>query len=404
VTKDIAQESLAFHRLLGGKLEVSSLVRIRNRDDLSLAYTPGVAAVSLAIAQKKSLAFELTLKGRTIAVISDGSAVLGLGNIGPDAALPVMEGKALLMKEFAGVDSIPLVINTQDTGEIIKFVKHVAPTFAGINLEDISAPRCFEIEEALQNLGIPVFHDDQHGTAIVVTAALHNAAKVVGKRYQDLEVVIVGAGAAGLSIAKMLLGLECQADSCHLTNDSQIVKDVIVVDRGGALVAGRPSMNVYKQAVAGVSNKQKKSGDLKTVSQGADVIIGVSGPGSITQEVVKKLAPKSIVFALANPTPEIMPQEAQEAGALVIATGRSDFDNQINNVLAFPGIFQAVIKGRLTKITTSMKLNAAQALADLVTSPTPKYIIPEPFDPRVVKMVSQAVLNVGKENYVTKPS
>lgn len=390
---DIYQASLALHKKYQGKLAVQSLVKIANKADLSLAYTPGVAEVSRVIAKDKKLAFDLTMKGRTIAVISDGSAVLGLGNIGPEAALPVMEGKALLMKEFAGVDAIPLVIDTQDVGEIIKFVRLVAPSFAGINLEDIAAPRCFEVEEALQNLGIPVFHDDQHGTAIVVTAALHNAAKVVAKKYEDLEVIIVGAGAAGLSIAKMLLGLECQATSCHLFVGSQAVKDVIVVDSQGALVAGRAKMNVYKQAIAGVSNRNKKTGSLQSVSLGADVIIGVSGPGTISQTVVKNMAKKAIVFAMANPTPEIMPAQALLAGAAVVATGRSDFGNQINNVLAFPGIFKAVITGRLPQITTAMKLAAVVALADLVKEPTADYIIPGPFDKRVVKAVSQAVLS-----------
>ncbi|PIV08166.1 NAD-dependent malic enzyme, partial [Candidatus Roizmanbacteria bacterium CG03_land_8_20_14_0_80_39_12] len=340
------EESVAYHRAHKGKLATASVVEVHNKHDLSLAYTPGVAEPCRVIAAHPEEVYNLTWKGRTVAVISDGSAVLGLGNIGARAAMPVMEGKALLMKEFAGIDSIPLVIDSQNTEEIIRFVEHVAPNFAGINLEDISAPRCFQIEEALQTIGIPVFHDDQHGTAIVVSAALHNAARVVNKPYNSLKVVVVGAGAAGLAISRMLLGLDCNSGSCRYIKGIDTVHDLIVVDRIGALYAGRENQNIFKQAIAGMSNKSMVTGSLADAIKGADAVIGVSGPNSITPEMVRSMADKSIVFAMANPTPEIMPDEAKEAGAYIVATGRSDFPNQINNVLAFPGVFKAIIDGR----------------------------------------------------------
>lgn len=389
--QSLDQQAIDLHAKYQGKLGVASLFPVSDAQTLSLVYTPGVAAVSRAIAQKPARSFELTNRGRTIAVISDGSAVLGLGNIGPEAALPVMEGKSLLMKVFANVDSIPLVVNSQESAQIIDFVTLVAPSFAGINLEDISAPRCFEIEEALQDLGIPVFHDDQHGTAIVVMAALINAAKVVNKPFASLKVVVVGAGAAGLAVSKMLLGASCYADSCALIDGAQRVADVIVVDSQGALVVGRSNMNVYKQAVAGLSNAERKRGALESVIVDADVVIGVSGPGSISPAAVKSMAPNAIVFALANPTPEIMPDQATQAGAAIVATGRSDLPNQINNVLAFPGIFRAVVDHRLPTITQSMKQAAAEALASLIESPTPTSILPTAFDPRVVPTVARAV-------------
>lgn len=389
---DVYAQSLAFHKKHQGKLSTVSTVGQLDRQHLALAYTPGVAEPCRVIVKEPTAAYDLTLKGRTVAVISDGSAVLGLGNIGAAAGLPVMEGKALLMKEFGGVDAFPLVINTQDPQEIIKFVKQVSPTFAGINLEDIAAPACFQVEEALQDIGIPVFHDDQHGTAIVVRAALMNAARVVNKPYQSLRVVIVGAGAAGLSIARMLLGLHCMAGSCNLVPGANHVGDVIVVDTKGALVAGRSDQNVYKQAIAGISNAQRRSGPLLDVVADADAIIGVSGPDSIPALAVQKMASKAIVFALANPTPEIMPEQAKAAGAAVVATGRSDFANQINNVLAFPGIFQAVVRGRLTAITYEMKQAASDALADLVTEPNVENIIPSAFFPKLADRVAAAVL------------
>ncbi|MDP3941965.1 MAG: NADP-dependent malic enzyme [bacterium] len=391
---DIYQKSLELHKKHQGKLATTGLVQIENKDDLAAWYTPGVAEPSRAIAKDPLLSFDLTLRGRTIAVISDGSAVLGLGNIGPEAGLPVMEGKSLLLKEFGDVDSFPLVINATDPSEIVQFVRHVAPTFAGILLEDIEAPKCFAVEEQLQNLGIPVFHDDQHGTAIVVSAALRNAAQVVGKPFESLNVVIVGAGAAGLAVARMLLGLNCSEDRCDRLPGSRAVGDVIVVDSKGALYSGRDDQNIYKQAVAGLSNKRRKSGSLLDVIQGADAVIGVSRPNSITKEMIQSMAEKPIVFAMANPIPEILPDEALLAGAFVVATGRSDFPNQINNVLAFPGIFRAVVKGRLQTITHEMKEAAAQTLAELVPNPTQESIIPDLFYPRLAEKISEAILSV----------
>ena len=389
--------ALRFHKKHQGKLVTASVQPIKNKQDLSLVYTPGVGAVSKLIAQNIKHSFDYTMRGRTIAVVSDGSAVLGLGNIGPEAALPVMEGKSLLLREFAGVDSVPLVINTQETSEIIKFVTQIAPTFAGINLEDISAPRCFQIEESLQDIGIPVFHDDQHGTAIVVTAALKNAAKVVGKKYEDLTVVIVGAGAAGLATGKMLLGLQCRSDRCEIIPGGARVKDVIVVDKTGAILPGREDLNVYKQAVASLSNIQRRSGSLSDVIKGADVIIGVSGPNSIKPQMIRLMAPKAIVFAMANPIPEIMPADAKAAGAAVVATGRSDLPNQINNALAFPGIFRAVVKGRLRTITPQMKQAASDAIARMIKKPTAQSIIPGPFTPGLAETVARAVLKQARQ-------
>ncbi|MBP6882099.1 MAG: NADP-dependent malic enzyme [Candidatus Levybacteria bacterium] len=390
---DNQQKAIELHKKYQGKLATTSLVEVKDREDLALVYTPGVAAVSQAVANDHDLSFDLTWRGRTVAVISDGSSVLGLGNIGPEGALPVMEGKSLLLKEFGGVDSVPLVLATQDPAQIIQFVKNVAPSFAGINLEDIAAPACFQIEDALQHLGIPVFHDDQHGTAIVVTAALHNAAKVVGKEYHSLKVVVVGAGAAGLAVTRMLLGLNCSEDSCQRLPGSSSVGDVIVVDSKGAIVIGREDMNIYKQAVAGLSNKDRQVGPLSEVIEGADVVIGVSGPGNITPEMIKKMADKAIVFAMANPTPEIMPDEAHKAGAYIVATGRSDFPNQINNVLAFPGVFRAVIDGRLSVITHEMKEAAAVKLAELVKNPDQTHIIPDLFMPGLAEKISEAILS-----------
>ena len=394
--KSINDQAVDLHRKHQGKLTTASLVPVADMSDLALVYTPGVAAVSQVIHKNPAESFALTSRGRMIAVISDGSAVLGLGNIGPEAALPVMEGKSLLMKQFADVASIPLVIKTQETAEIINFVKLVSPSFAGINLEDISAPRCFEIEEALQDLGIPVFHDDQHGTATVVMAALLNAARVVGKPFESLKVVVVGAGAAGMAVSKMLLGIESSGKSCQKIANAKRVDDLIIVDSMGALIPGRKDMNSYKQALAKVSNLSRKSGQVKDVIKDADVVIGVSGPGSISEEAVQAMAPKAIVLALANPTPEIMPDEAVRAGAVVVATGRSDFPNQINNVLAFPGIFRAVVDYRIPRITTPMKQAAAIALANLIAKPTATSILPTAFDKRVVPSVAQAI----KEVYV----
>ncbi len=389
---DISKQAIDLHAKHQGKLEVTSKVEINNAADLALAYTPGVGAVSKAIAEDKKLAKQLTMSGRTVAVISDGSAVLGLGNIGPEAALPVMEGKALLIKRFSGLDAFPLVVNVKEPRELIKFVEQVAPTFSAINLEDITAPNCFEVEEALQEIGIPVFHDDQHGTAIVVTAALRNAAKVVNKPYKSLKVGIIGSGAAGLAIAKMLLGATCYFNNCSIIDTLPSVKDVVVFDRQGALYRGRSGMNVYKQAVAGISNINSLQGTPEEALEGFDVLVGVSGPGSITPELIKKLAPKSIIFAMANPVPEIMPQEAKKAGAYIIATGRSDFKNQINNVLAFPAIFNIAHKLKLKQITPEVKIALVDALASLTPNPTTDEVIVSPFYPSLVEELTQKVI------------
>jgi len=392
--EDIYKEALAIHKKYKGKIKIEPVVPIRNKHDLSLLYTPGVAEASRQIVNDKKKSYDLTWRGRAVAVISDGSAVLGLGNIGPEAALPVMEGKALLLRQFAGVDGVPIVINTQNVSEIIQFVKNITPSFAGINLEDIAAPACFQIEEALQDIGIPVFHDDQHGTAIVVAAALKNAAGVVNKPYSSLRVVVLGAGAAGLATTRMLLGLNCSADTCEIIPGHSAVKDVIVVDKNGALYSGRKDQNIYKQAVSGISNRERLEGSLLNVIKGVDAVIGVSGPNLITQSMIRSMAKDAIVFAMANPIPEIMPSEALKAGAAIVASGRSDFPNQINNALAFPGIFLAVIKGRLTKVTQEMKDAASNTLADLVNNPTPTNIIPDIFYPKLAQHLARAILQV----------
>lgn len=393
---DVFAQSLELHRTQQGKLAVQSTVKVTNRQELSLAYTPGVAEPCRVIAKDPAQSYDLTWRGRTVAVVSDGTAVLGLGDIGPEAGLPVMEGKALLMKEFADVDAVPLVINTKDTQEIIRFVQQIVPSFAGINLEDISAPRCFEVEDALQDVGIPVFHDDQHGTAIVVTAALHNAAKVVGKNYTDLKVVVVGAGAAGLATSYLLAGLECRHMSCRRLEGVEAVAQVRLVDSTGIIAAGREKMNEYKTALALATNPDGQTGSLADALTGADVVIGVSGPGLIKPEYIQLMADQAIVFALANPTPEIMPDEAKAAGAAVVATGRSDFPNQINNVLAFPGVFRAVVEGRLKKITVEQRVAAAKCLAAEVAQPTAEQIIPDPFTPELAQRISSAILEQKK--------
>lgn len=391
---DIYKKSVELHKKYKGKIEIAPVLPIRDKHDLALVYTPGVAEVSRQIVKDKSLSYDLTWRGRSVAVVSDGSAVLGLGNIGPEAALPVIEGKALLLKQFGDVDGVPIVINTQDPSEIIELVKNIAPSFAGINLEDIAAPRCFQVEDSLQDIGIPVFHDDQHGTAIVVAAALRNAAKVVNKPYESLSVVVVGAGAAGLAITRMLLGLNCSMGTCYRIKGHQFVRELVVVDKMGALYSGRDGQNIYKQAIAGLTNKSKKEGQLEDVIKGADVVIGVSGPNNITKEMVASMNKDAIVFAMANPVPEIMPQDALDAGAAIVATGRSDFPNQINNVLVFPSIFRAVVEGRLTKITQPMKDAAADALADFVKEPSATNIIPDVFTPGLSEYVAKAVLEV----------
>jgi len=398
---DIYLQSLQLHRQYQGKLGVSSLISVKNRTDLSLLYTPGVAEACRVIAKDPNESFELTMRGRTVAVISDGSAVLGLGNIGAAAAMPVMEGKSLLMKEFAGVDSIPLVIDTQETEKIIEFVKNVAPSFAGINLEDISAPRCFEVEDSLQEIGIPVFHDDQHGTAIVVSAALKNAAKVVEKDFSSLKVVMVGAGAAGLATAKMLLGLDGAWTELRQLSDVAHIAQLKIVDTRGVIYPSRPDVlnphNKYKNALLKFSNTPDEAADLAHALIGADVVIGVSGPNIITTEMISKMAPKAIVFAMANPTPEILPDEAKKGGAMVVATGRSDYENQVNNVLAFPGVFLAVVKARLPRITTQMKYAAADALSSMVESPNASLILPDPFMPNLAQQVADAIILASKK-------
>jgi len=382
-------EAIKLHKEKRGKLEIKSKVALATKKDLSLAYTPGVAAVSSAIAKDKSKVYDYTIKQNSVAVVTDGSAVLGLGNIGPEAALPVMEGKAILFKEFADIDAYPICLATQNSDEIISIVKNIAPGFGGINLEDISAPRCFEIEQALQEIGIPVMHDDQHGTAVVVLAGLINATKVVGKELTQLKVVINGSGAAGMAIAKLLLCLGYEKKTCTP------VKEIILCDSKGIIYERRNDLNKYKKELAKATNRKKIKGTLEDALQGADVFIGVSVGGALKKEYIKKMADKPIIFAMANPTPEIMPDEAK--GAAVIATGRSDFPNQINNVLAFPGIFRGALDAKATQITCGMKLAAAHAIADCVAKPTKENIIPSPLEREVAKKVSEAVRKVWDE-------
>lgn len=388
---DIYQESLKLHKKLKGKLEIHSKVKLRDTHDLSLAYTPGVAEVSRAIAKDHTKAYELTMKGSSIAIVSDGSAVLGLGNIGPYGAIPVMEGKAVLFKEYADIDAFPICVQTQNTYEIISLIKNIAPAFAGINLEDIAAPRCFEIEVALQDIGIPVFHDDQHGTAIVLLAALINAAKLAGKDLRDLTVVVNGAGAAGTAIANLLRCVGQDKRVC------EPVKEIILCDSKGILSLNRPDIinNPHKMRLASISNRSKKEGTLLDAIAGADVFIGVSKGDLATAQMIKNMNDKPIVFAMANPIPEIMPDEALKAGAFIVGTGRSDFPNQVNNVLAFPGIFRGAIDARAKTITNSMKIGAAFALAETVTNPTRDKILPSPLDKNVAKKVAAKVAEIS---------
>ena len=376
--KDYAKLALALHKKLKGKLTVSSKAPLLTKDDWSTMYTPGVGAVSSHLAKYPKEARLYTIKNNTVAVISDGSAVLGLGNIGPIAALPVMEGKCAIFKEMAGVDAFPIVLNTQNTEEIIAVIKAIAPTFGGINLEDISAPRCFVIEERLKKeLDIPVIHDDQHGTAIVVLAGLINASKVVGKKLENLKVVIVGAGAAGRAIA-LLLKL------AGITN-------IIVTDTNGIIYKGRSGLEGYKRHLSEITNTEKIQGDVMSAVAGADAIIGVSGPGTIAQAHISAMAEKAIVFAMANPVPEIMPEDALRAGAMVVATGRSDFSNQVNNALVFPGLFRGALDRGVKEITDEMKLAAAKKIASLVKKPTADIIIPSVMMPGLVKAVASVV-------------
>lgn len=382
------KRSLAAHKKHQGKLEVHSKLPLRTKDDLSLAYTPGVAAVCLAIAKDKQLARTHTMKGRTVAVVSDGSAILGLGNLGPEAALPVMEGKCVLFKEFAGVDAVPLVLATQDTEEIIAAVKAVAPTFGGINLEDIAAPRCFEIEERLkQELNIPVFHDDQHGTAVVVLAALLNALRVTKKDIKLVRIVISGAGAAAVAIYRMLL------------RAGVLRGNVIMLDSKGILHPDRGGLRGYKQEIALETNRKGRTGGLSAALPGADVFIGVSSGNVLKPEWIDLMADKPIVFAMANPDPEIAYDAAKKTKIAVLGTGRSDFPNQINNVLAFPGIFKGALTAGAGTITEEMKLAAAHSLAKLVSQKelSATFIIPKPFDKRVAQAVARAVAQAWKK-------
>ncbi len=374
------EKALMLHEKWGGKLETTSKAPVKSREDLSYAYTPGVAEPCKVIAQDKEAAYKYTMKANTVAVVSDGSAVLGLGNIGPYAAMPVMEGKAVLFKEFGGVNAVPICLDTQDTEEIIKAVTYLAPGFGGINLEDISAPRCFEIEERLKKtLSIPVFHDDQHGTAIVVLAGIINALKVVGKKKEDCQIVVNGAGSAGVAITKLLL--------------TYGFPHIIMCDKAGILSKNTEGLNWMQQKMVQITNLEQKKGTLADALKGADIFVGVSAPGIVSPEMVASMNKDAILFAMANPVPEIMPDAAKAAGARVVGTGRSDFPNQVNNVIAFPGIFKGALEGRATQITEEMKLAAAMAIASLVPDDelNENNILPEAFHPEVAQLVAQAV-------------
>ena len=379
-TMTINEKALELHEKWNGKLDTVSKVQVKTREDLALAYTPGVAEPCKVIAEDPEAAYRYTIKSNTVAVVSDGSAVLGLGNIGPLAAMPVMEGKAVLFKEFGGINAFPICLDTQDTEEIIETVVRIAPSFGGINLEDISAPRCFEIEERLKKLlNIPVFHDDQHGTAIVVLAGIINALKVTGKKKEDCRVVVNGAGSAGVAITKLLLNYGFP----HIT----------MCDKTGMLCKGMEGLNWMQEKMVEVTNLEHKTGTLADALKGADIFVGVSAPGIVSQEMVASMNKDSILFAMANPVPEIMPDLAKAAGARVVGTGRSDFPNQVNNVLIFPGIFRGALEGRATAITEEMKLAAANAIAALVDDSelSDENILPAAFDPRVADAVSKAV-------------
>ena len=377
-----AEKALQLHEEWNGKFETTPKMKIQTREDLALAYTPGVAEPCKVIAKDKEAAYKYTIKSNTIAVVSDGSAVLGLGNIGAHAAMPVMEGKAVLFKEFGGVNAFPICLDTQDTEEIIKTVVNIAPAFGGINLEDISAPRCFEIETRLKELlDIPVFHDDQHGTAIVVLAGIINGLKVTGKTKEDCQVVVNGAGSAGIAITKLLL--------------TYGFKHVTMCDKSGILSKASEGLNWMQQSMMEVTNLENKTGSLADALRGADIFVGVSAPNIVTADMVKTMNKDAIIFAMANPVPEIMPDVAKAAGAKVVGTGRSDFPNQVNNVIAFPGIFKGALEGRARQITEDMKLAAALAIANLVPDDevSDVNILPEAFDPRVADVVSKAVID-----------
>ena len=390
-TMTLAEKALLMHEKWNGKLETIAKSKVNSREDLAIAYTPGVAEPCKVIAKDPEAAYKYTMKANTVAVISDGSAVLGLGNIGAYAAMPVMEGKCVLFKEFGDVNAVPICLDTQDTEEIIATIKNIAPAYGGINLEDISAPRCFEIEERLKEmLDIPVFHDDQHGTAIVVTAALINALRVVGKKMEDVHIVLNGPGAAGTAIIKMLM--------------TAGAKDIVAVDQFGTLYKGCNSAEAHKNWLGEVTNPRQIKGGLKDAIEGADVFIGVSRPGILTTELCRTMNPDAIVFAMANPTPEIMPDEAKAGGVRVMATGRSDFPNQVNNVLCFPGLFKGALSVRARDINDAMKLAAAYAIADLITDEdrSEENIIPGAFDPRVAEAVASAVAKAARETGVAR--
>ncbi len=387
----IKEESLKLHGEWKGKIEVISKVPVKNSRDLTLAYTPGVAEPCLAIQKDVNLSYELTRRWNMVAVVTDGTAVLGLGDIGPEAGMPVMEGKCVLFKTFGDVDAFPLCIRSKNVDDIVNTVKLLAGSFGGVNLEDISAPRCFEIERRLKaECDIPIFHDDQHGTAVVVLAAMMNALKIVKKDINDISVVVNGSGAAGIAVTRLLMSMG--------------LKRVILCDRQGAIYEGRDNLNDEKVLMAKISNLEKKKGSLKEVLAGADVFIGLSAPGMVTADMVKSMAKDPVIFAMANPVPEIMPDEAREAGAKVVGTGRSDFANQINNVLAFPGIFRGALDVRASDINDKMKIAAAKAIASLVSDEelNAEYIIPAAFDPRVGETVSKAVAKAARESGVAR--
>lgn len=394
---DYFKKSLDIHRYLRGKWAIKSKVPLQNREDLSIAYTPGVAAVSNHIAKDKNSSYLYTMKGNSVAIVSDGSAVLGLGNIGPEAALPVMEGKAILFKEFADIDGVPLVLDAKGAAEIITAVKAIAPTFGGINLEDIAAPKCFEIEEALQDIGIPVFHDDQHGTAIVLLAALINACKVTGKNIKELKVVINGAGAAGTAIAKLLRCVGHDEAACIP------VEDVLVCDSQGIISPDRSDLNDEKKKLLAYTNRHNRNGKLLDALKDSDVFIGVSKGNLLTGDNIKLMNKEPIILAMANPIPEIMPDEAIAAGAAVVGTGRSDFPNQVNNVLAFPGIFRGALEARATRITEAMKIAAAYALADAVNHLAADHVLPDPLNRNVAQKVAEAVKEQAIKDGVQRP-
>lgn len=370
-------KALAFHKKLNGKIEIRSKVTLATKDVLSLAYTPGVAQASLAIKNNPGSVYQLTLKKNTVAVVSDGSAVLGLGNVGAAAAIPVMEGKCAIFKEFAGIDAFPICIETQNVDEIVTIVKNISPVFGGINIEDISAPRCFEIENQLQDLGIPVMHDDQHATSIIVLAALLNALKVVGKKITDIKMVLAGSGAAGTATIKLISKLS--------------PKDILVIDRTGIVSSKRKDLNPCKRELTKITNRHNISGGLADAAKNADVLIGLSTKGLFTREIVRAMNTNPIIFAMANPNPEITPEDARKWGVKLIGTGRSDYPNQINNSLVFPGFFKGLLKFRITRITDDMKLAAAYALADLIKNPTAENFVPTMFDKRVVPTLVAAL-------------